>query len=149
MRIVIDGDGSPVKDTAIALAEKRQVPVVIVTSIDHYTTKKYPAFVSLIYVDKGQDSADYKIVGLLQKGDLLITQDYGLASLSLAKARVLHQSGMEYTVSTIDQLLEQRYLGARLRKAGQKTKGPKPYTEADRTRFKESLARLLTEMTAV
>jgi uncharacterized protein YaiI (UPF0178 family) len=143
MQILIDGDGSPVKDTTIEIAATFQLPVVIVTSIAHFTNKEYPDFVKLIYVDRGSDMADYKIVALVNKGDVVITQDYGLASLVLPKARVLHQSGVEYTNVNMNQLLEQRYLGSKLRKAGQKTRGPKPYTEQDRANFKKTLTEIL------
>ncbi|MBP2098730.1 YaiI/YqxD family protein [Enterococcus rivorum] len=140
MRIFIDGDGSPVKDTTIEVALKYQLEVIIVTSIDHYSLKEYPENVSFVYVDKGSDAADYKIVQLVQKGDLLITQDYGLASLVLPKGvSVLHQLGREYTIETIDGLLEQRYFSAKVRKSGGRTKGPKPFTAENREQFKQQL----------
>ena len=60
--LIIDGDGSPVKEEVIQLGAKFQLPVLIVTSVDHYTRKEYPAFVRFIYVDKGADSADFQIV---------------------------------------------------------------------------------------
>ncbi|GCF93899.1 UPF0178 protein [Enterococcus florum] len=144
MRIVIDGDGSPVKDTAIAIAQSYQLPVVIVTSIDHYSTKEYPDFVEFVYVDRGFDSADYKIVSLIQPTDILITQDYGLASLTLTKAaHILHQTGWEYSIHTMDNLLEQRYISGKMRQAKQRTKGPKAYTEEDREQFKQKLTQLI------
>ena len=140
MRIFIDGDGSPVKDTTIEVALKYQLEVIIVTSIDHYSLKEYPENVSFVYVDKGSDAADYKIVQLVKKGDLLITQDYGLASLVLPKGvSVLHQLGREYTIETIDGLLEQRYVSAKVRKSGGRTKGPKPFTAENREQFKQQL----------
>ncbi len=140
MRLVIDGDGSPVKETTIAVAKEYGLSVVIVTSIDHYSKKEYPAFVEFIYVDRGADSADFKIVSVLQPEDILITQDYGLASLTLAKAaHVLHQTGLEYTAMNIDSLLTQRFIGNKMRQAKQRTKGPKPFTDADRAHFKEVL----------
>lgn len=140
MRIFIDGDGSPVKDTTIEVALKYQLEVIIVTSIDHYSLKEYPENVSFVYVDKGSDAADYKIVQLVKKGDLLITQDYGLASLVLPKGvSVLHQLGREYTIETIDGLLEQRYFSAKVRKSGGRTKGPKPFTAENREQFKQQL----------
>ncbi|PAB01023.1 YaiI/YqxD family protein [Enterococcus canintestini] len=136
MRFIVDGDGSPVKKEVIALAKKYHKKVLIVTSVDHYTTQTYPDFVQFIYVDKGADSADYRIVKEIKSDDWVITQDYGLASLVLPKgARVFHHNGKEYLPETIDQLLEQRYLGAQLRKAGQRTKGPKAFTPADRQAF--------------
>ncbi|MHC5246894.1 YaiI/YqxD family protein [Enterococcus sp. LJL90] len=144
MQIFIDGDGSPVKDDVIELAGQAGFLVTIVTSVDHYTEKKYPAFVSFVYVDKGLDSADFKIVGLIQKGDLLITQDYGLASLVLGKGvRVLHQTGLEFTQQNIENMLEARYYGAKVRQAGGRTKGPKPYSKEDRQHFRQALSNIL------
>lgn len=148
MRLIIDGDGSPVKNEVIELGERFRLPVVIVTSVDHYTRKEFPEFVSFIYVDKGADRADYQIVKEIKATDLLITQDYGLASLVLPKkARVFHHSGKEYLLETIDTLLGQRYIGAQMRKAGKRTKGPKPFTEADRKQFKEQLTLILQDVT--
>ena len=136
MRLLIDGDGSPVKNEVIALGAKYHLPVMIVTSVDHYTKKEFPAHAQFIYVDKGSDRADYEIVKEIQAGDFLVTQDYGLASLVLPKsARVFHHNGTEYLKETIDFLLGQRYLGAQMRKAGKRTKGPKPFTKEDRLHF--------------
>lgn len=146
MRLIIDGDGSPVKDTTILVAEKYGIPVVIVTSIDHYSKKEYPDFVRFIYVDRGSDSADFKIVSVIKPTDILITQDYGLASLTLAKAaHVLHQTGMEYTQMNIDALLTQRFIGSKMRQAKQRTKGPKPFTNVEREQFKEVLESLIQQ----
>ena len=148
MRFVIDGDGSPVKNEVIALSAKFQVPVVIVTSVDHYTLKEYPAFVQFIYVDKGADRADYRIIQEILPGDWVITQDYGLASLVLGKeARVFHHSGREYTSANIDELLTQRFLGAQMRKAKKRTKGPKPFTASDREQFTQVMEERLKSLT--
>ncbi len=97
-----------------------------------------------MYVDKGADAADFKIVQLIKKGDLLITQDYGLASLVLPKGvSVLHQLGYQYTKENIDGLLEQRYFSGQIRRKGGRTKGPKPFTDQDRTTFKQALIELV------
>lgn len=144
MRFVIDGDGSPVKNEVIELGERFHIPVVIVTSIDHYTNKIYPDFIEFIYVDKGSDSADYRIVKEVQEGDVIITQDYGLASLLLTKpVRVFHHSTQEYTLQSIDTLLNQRYIGSQLRKAGKKTKGPKAFTQRDKDKFVNKMIELI------
>ncbi|WP_348923332.1 YaiI/YqxD family protein [Enterococcus rotai] len=146
MRIFIDGDGSPVKDTTIDVARTYSLDVVIVTSVDHYSLKEYPKNVSFVYVDKGADAADYKIVQLIGESDILVTQDYGLASLVLPKGvRVLHQLGYEYTGENMDGLLEQRYFSAKVRKSGGRTKGPKAFTQDDREKFKAKLVTLITE----
>lgn len=146
MKLFIDGDGSPVKDAAIAVAYTFSIPVVIVTSIDHYSTKEYTGQVQFVYVDQGADAADYRIVQLIQAKDILITQDYGLAALVLPKGvRVLHHLGYEYTKETIDGLLEQRYFSAKIRKSGEHTKGPKPFTKEDSEAFKKALTTLLMD----
>ena len=138
MRLVIDGDGSPVKNEVIELGREFSLPVVIVTSIDHFTHKEYPDFIQFIYVDKGNDGADYRIVKEIKARDFIVTQDYGLASLLLSKpVRVFHHNGKEYLKETIDGLLTQRYIGAQMRKAGKRTKGPKAFTKEDRLAFKE------------
>ncbi|MBO0442333.1 YaiI/YqxD family protein [Vagococcus fluvialis] len=144
MRLIIDGDGSPVKNEIIELGKEFSLPVVIVTSIDHFTTKDYPDFIEFIYVDKGADGADYRIVKEIREGDLIFTQDYGLASLLLSKnVRIFHHNGKEYLKETIDSLLTQRYIGAQMRKAGKRTKGPKAFTKEDRLFFKETIRKMI------
>lgn len=148
MRFVIDGDGSPVKDEVIKLADIFNLPVLIVTSVDHFTNKEYPAFVSFIYVDKGADGADYRIVKEIQEGDIVVTQDYGLASLLISKkVRIFHHSGKEYLPETIDTLLTQRYIGGQLRKAGKRTKGPKAFTQSDRDHFTKIMTDVIQKNT--
>ncbi len=148
MRFVIDGDGSPVKDEVIKLADIFNLPVLIVTSVDHFTNKEYPAFVSFIYVDKGADGADYRIVKEIQEGDIVVTQDYGLASLLISKkVRIFHHIGKEYLPETIDTLLTQRYIGGQLRKAGKRTKGPKAFTQSDRDHFTKIMTDVIQKNT--
>ena len=144
MRLIIDGDGSPVKNEIIEIGQKFSLPVLIVTSIDHFTTKEYPDFIEFIYVDKGADGADYRIVKEIKDEDFIFTQDYGLASLLLDKnVRIFHHNGQEYLKETIDSLLTQRYLGAQMRKAGKRTKGPKAFTKEDREKFKQMLEEVI------
>jgi len=96
-----------------------------------------------IYVDA--DAADYRIMKLAEKGDIIVTQDYGLASLGLAKGCVvLHHNGYSYTNEDIDQLLQSRYLSAMARKSGKRTKGPEPFTSEDREKFKEHFKRVIS-----
>jgi len=147
MKIMIDGDACPVKKNVMTVAKEYELRVQIVTSVAHFSLKELPDFVETIYVDTGAESADYRIVQLLAAGDILVTQDYGLASLALAKgAIVLHHLGFEYTSDNIEQLLESRYLSALVRKSGKRTKGPKPFTEQDRQKFQEQLIRKIEEV---
>lgn len=138
MKIYVDADACPVKDIIISEAANAEIPVTLVTSFSHFSNDEQPAGVETIYVDTGAEAADYRIMKLAQKGDLIITQDYGLASLGLAKGcTVLHHKGFTYSNDNIDQLLQSRYLSAMARKSGKRTKGPKPFKEEDRKKFGE------------
>ncbi len=146
MRIIIDADASPVKDIAIGLAERFGLEVVLVSSVAHHSNKSLPDFVSHIYVDSGADAADYKIVALAQSGDIVITQDYGLAALLLPKGcRVVHHKGFEYTDKNINNMLETRHMSSVIRRGGGRVKGPKPFTAEDKRVFREFFEALLVE----
>lgn len=144
MKIYVDADASPVNETVIEVATKREIPVILVKSFDHFSRAEEIDGVETVYVDSGTDAADYRIMQLANRGDLLITQDYGLASLGLGKGCiVLHHKGFMYTNHNIDQLLQSRHLSAKARRSGQKTKGPKPFTAEDREKFKALLVKTL------
>ncbi|MGX7393746.1 YaiI/YqxD family protein [Carnobacterium mobile] len=148
MKIYIDADACPVKDIVISEGTAQHIPVILVTSISHFSTVEQPAGVETIYVDIGAEAADYRIMRLAKKGDLIVTQDYGLASLALAKGCiVLHHTGFKYTNDNIDQLLQSRYLSAQVRKSGKRTKGPKPFTEENRLTFQKLFKETLLEAT--
>jgi len=146
MKIYIDADACPVKDIIISEGRKAEIPVVMVTSFSHFSNAEQPSGVETIYVDSGADAADYRIMKLAEKGDLIVTQDYGLASLGLAKGCiVLHHKGFIYTNENIDQLLQTRYLSAMARKGGKRTKGPKPFTSEDREKFRELFIKVISK----
>ncbi|MEC5425542.1 YaiI/YqxD family protein [Virgibacillus sp. C22-A2] len=138
MKIYVDADACPVKSSIISEAKHVDIPVILVSSFSHFSNEEQPPGVETIYVDSGAEAADYRIMKLAEKGDIIVTQDYGLASLGLAKGCiVLHHKGFTYTNENIDQLLQTRYLSAMERKSGKRTKGPKPFTEEDRKKFSE------------
>lgn len=144
MQILIDADASPVKDIVIEEADGKNLLVILVSSIAHFSLQDYPDFVQTVYVEQGADAADFKIVQLAKPGDLIITQDYGLASLLLPKGcTVIHHKGFRYSSDNIDQLLQTRHLSAMARKSGQRTKGPKAFTDDDREVFRSLLQELL------
>ena len=147
MKIYVDADACPVKDVVIAEGTKAGIPIILVTSFSHFSNAEQPAGVEIIYVDSGADAADYRIMRLAKKDDLIVTQDYGLASLGLAKGCiVLHHKGYRYTNENIDQLLQTRYLSAMARKGGKRTKGPKPFTTEDREKFRELFKKAIRDM---
>ena len=146
MRVFVDADACPVKEIIIEEAELQGLEVTLVSSISHFSLKKLPPHVEHVYVDSGAEAADYKIMQLIRSGDILVTQDYGLASLALAKGViVLHHKGYLYTSENIGQLLEQRYYNAMVRKTGKRTKGPRPFKDEDREKFRSLFHQVLIE----
>lgn len=136
MKIIVDADASPVKKEIISIAQKFSLPVVLVMSIAHHSFEEFPDHVTIVYVEKGADRADFKIVQLAKDGDIVVTQDYGLASLLLPKkCRVIHHLAYEYTDKNINRLLEQRHFSALERNAGHRTKGPRAFTKENRNQF--------------
>ncbi|PLS18194.1 YaiI/YqxD family protein [Bacillus sp. M6-12] len=145
MKIYVDADACPVKDIIISEASDFEIQVILVTSFSHFSNAEQPSGVKTIYVDSGADAADYRILKLVEKGDIIVTQDYGLASLGLAKGIiVLHHKGFRYTNENIDELLQTRYLSAMARKGGQRTKGPKPFTAEDREQFRDLFKQVIS-----
>lgn len=145
MKIYVDADACPVKEIIIEIAIPNNIPVYLVKSYAHFSTQDDPDGVTSIYVDSEREAADYRILSMLRPNDLVITQDYGLASLALEKnAYVLHHKGFIYTQENIDYLLEVRYQNAQARKKKMKTKGPKPLTQEDKNQFRQALIDVLT-----
>lgn len=108
MKIIVDADASPVLNIVIELAKKYQIDLLIVSDYNHMIQSDYG---EIKRVDKGQDQADHEIMSQTNSGDLVVTQDYGLASLVLLKkADVLNQNGWFYTQDNIDRLLMQRQI---------------------------------------
>jgi len=143
MKIVIDADGCPVVRIAVDCAVKHSVKPVIVCDNAHYFDIDGA---ETITVTKGADSADFRIVNMLSPGDIVITQDYGLAAMALARrSRVINQNGMVYHDGNIDSLLLARHTARKIRSAGGRLKGPSKRTSDQDAAFLDTLARLLNE----
>lgn len=137
MKILIDGDGCPVVERTVQLAKKSQIPVFILCDTAHEI--HYPGATTLVHT-KGADSVDFALVNMAEEGDIIITQDYGLAAMGLAKkALVLNQNGMLYTKENIDGLLFARHASKKARMAGHRTKGPKKRRKEDNAAFERTL----------
>ncbi len=141
MKILIDADGCPVTKIALSLAKEREIPVVIVCDTAHEFNDSYA---EIVVVDKGADSADFKLVNLANSGDVVITQDYGLAAMCLSKcANVLNQNGLVYTSDNIDSLLLSRHTAKKIRNSGGRLKGPSKRTKQQDEDFKKALLKFL------
>lgn len=148
MKIFVDADACPVTSEIIDISSTFNLSVVIIKSYDHFSIEELPSHVDTFYVDKGADMADFEIVRRANKGDLIVTQDYGLASLLLGKGcHVMHHRGFMYTKHNIDRLLANRHYGQMARKAGARTKGPKAFTDDNRKEFAHFFTDMLQKIT--
>jgi uncharacterized protein len=143
--LFIDADACPVTRDAIALARAAGVPVVLVgnetQNLGRHTGR---SGVEAVQVSAGRDAADFAIVERLSPGDIVVTQDIGLAAMVLGRdAAAIGPRGRVYSPATIDAELEVRYAEQRLRRAGGRTRGPSAFEDEDRERFRDNLARLL------
>ena len=121
-RILIDADGCPVVDETIKIARRFGVACLILCDTSHYFEREGA---QTMVFSKGADSVDFALVNRVTPGDIVITQDYGLATMCLARrARVLNQNGLEYTTQNIDGLLARRHENKKLLRAGKHPKGP-------------------------
>lgn len=143
MKIYIDADGCPVVDETLEIAREYGVFCVIICDTAHSISR---SGAETIIVDKGADSADFRLVNLIESGDIAVTQDYGLAAMCLGRqAVVLDQNGCEYTTENIAGLLEFRALSQKIRRSGGRTKGSSKRTQAQDRAFEDSLRKILAE----
>lgn len=141
MRILIDADGCPVIDIAVRLTRQNSVACIIICDSSHVFEKEGA---STVMVSKGPDSVDFALVNMVQTGDIVITQDYGLAAMCLARKGIaMSQNGMIYDDSNIDALLFSRYSARKIRSSGGRIKGPAKRTADQDRKFEEVLTRLL------
>jgi len=141
MKILIDADGCPVVDITIRLAEKHHTDCLILCDTSHVFER---AGATTLTFSKGADSVDFALVNRVTPGDIVITQDYGLAAMCLAKnALVLNQDGLEYTEDNIDPMLLARHAARKIRSSGGRVKGPKKRTPDQDKAFEASLERLI------
>lgn len=136
-RILIDADGCPVVDLTVRVAKEFGMECLILCDTSHHFDK--PGAKTLVF-SKGADSVDFALVNLLQHGDLVVTQDYGLAAMCLARgARVLRQDGLEYTVDNMDALLMARHTAKKIRRSGGRLHGTGKRPRSEDQRFECAL----------
>jgi uncharacterized protein YaiI (UPF0178 family) len=141
MRIIVDADACP-RDALVCclqLAEEFHMEVITVASFNHVVES--PCHIT---VGDNAQEVDLKVANLARKGDLVVTQDIGLAALILSKgAKAVNTVGREYTTDRMPLMLEERDMKARFRRGGGRTKGPRKRTRADELAFCEGLRGML------
>lgn len=139
--ILIDADGCPVVGEIIEAARKFQRDVILICDTSH---EMYREGAETITVSKGPDAVDFVLVNRVKKGDIVVTQDYGLAAMVLAKQGYpIDQNGRIYSEENIDQLLHGRHVAKKIRAGGGRLKGPKKRKPEDNELFKVKLEELI------
>lgn len=143
MKIFVDADACPVVRIVEEVAEKYGIEVTLLCDTNHILNSDYS---EVIVVGAGADAVDYKLISVCHKGDIVVSQDYGVAAMALGKgAYAIHQSGKWYTNENIDQMLMERHLNEKARRGTHKNhiKGPRKRTDEDDERFAQSFEKLV------
>lgn len=143
MQIYVDADACPVVGIVEETAKKYKIPVTLLCDTNHVLHSDYS---DVVVVGAGADAVDYKLISICHSGDIVVSQDYGVAAMALGKgAYAIHQSGKWYTDDNIDQMLMERHLNKKARRSSHKNhiKGPKKRTEEDNERFAQSFEKLI------
>ena len=128
MQIFVDADACPVVQIIEKIAKKYQVAVTLLCDTNHILDSEYS---EVIVVGAGADAVDYKLISVCHKGDIVVSQDYGVAAMALGKgAYAIHQSGKWYTDDNIDRMLMERHLNKKAKRSSSKNhiKGPRKRT---------------------
>lgn len=119
MQILIDADACPVVKITEKTAKEYQIPVILLCDTNHILQSDYS---TVRTIGAGADAVDFALINLCKKGDIVVTQDYGVAAMALGKgAYAIHQSGRRYTDENMDRLLMERHLSKKARRASAKT----------------------------
>jgi uncharacterized protein YaiI (UPF0178 family) len=147
MTVLIDADGCPVVDITVQVAKQAGVKCVIICDTSHVFER---AGAKTVTVSQGNDSVDFALVNMIEKGDIAVTQYHGLAAMCLAMGGVpVNQNGLIYTESNIDELLMRRYAAGKIRLRGGRVKGPAKRTAEQDRIFEQTLRALIMAESSV
>lgn len=148
MKILVDADACPVVRIVERVAKNNKIPVMLLCDTNHVLQSDYS---EVKVIGAGADAVDFALVNVCSKGDIVVTQDYGVAAMILGKgAYGIHQSGKWYTNENIDPMLMERHMAKKARRSKSKhhLKGPAKRTEEDDLRFESSFIRLIEKVSA-
>lgn len=143
MQIFVDADACPVTRIVEQTARERGIPCSLLCDTNHVLSSDYS---EIKIIGAGADAVDFALINLCHRGDIVVTQDYGVAAMALGKgAYAIHQSGRWYTNENIDRLLMERHMAkkARMGKGKHHLIGPAKRTQEDDDRFRESFEKLV------
>lgn len=144
MKIIIDADACPVTDIVLKIAKEKKIECIIVCDNAHRIEREN---IETIVVNQGADAVDFTIISKTNENDIIVTQDYGLASIILSKnAYGINQDGLIYNKYNIESLLFSRHISQKMRNLGKRTKGPRKRVLEQDKNFEQSLLQLLNKI---
>ena len=146
MKIIIDGDACPGISIIEKVAITRNIPVKLYCDIHHFIQSDY---IDVKIVDSGFQSVDMYVMNEAKSGDIVVSQDYGVAAICLSrKAGVINPKGYIYNEDNIQRLLEERHISQKIRRGGGKTSNPKKRVKEDDIRLEKNLIKLIEGLEA-
>lgn len=145
MQILVEADACPVVGIVERIAKQNNIQCILLCDTNHVMNSDYS---EVKIIGAGADAVDYALINICKKGDVVVSQDYGVAAMALGKgAYAIHQSGKWYTNENIDQMLMERHMAkkARMGKGKKHLKGPSKRTDEDDRRFEDSFVRLINK----
>lgn len=140
MKILVDADACPVKEIIETVALEFKIPVLMIIDTSHEYNSDYS---ETIQVSKAPDAVDVALFNRTVEGDIVVTHDYGVASMVLGKkAFAINHNGRLYTNQNIDQLMYERHIAAKQRKSGVRSCSMRRRTKEDDLRFRENFIKL-------
>lgn len=145
MRIIVDADACPGKHVIEGIAKKYGLELIYYCDINHVINSDYAV---VKYMDSGFQSVDMKIANEAKSGDIIVTQDFGVAAMVLGKkSYAINPKGYIYSEDNIDKLLFERHISSKVRRSGGKTFNPRKRTSEDDDRLKYNLIKLVETST--
>lgn len=143
VHVYVDADACPVVRIVEEESRRYGLKVTLLCDTNHVLNSDYS---EIKVIGAGSDAVDFALISMCQKGDIVVTQDYGVAAMALGKhAFCIHQSGKWYTDSNIDGMLMERHINKSARRASSRNhiKGPGKRTAENDLTFKESFINLI------
>jgi len=144
-KILVDADACPasVRETVIKIASAKKIEVIMFVDVNHNISDGYSR---VVVVEQGADSVDFRLISEIKPGDIVVSQDYGVAAIALAKmAKVIHPNGMLFSDNNIDGLLNDRFIKQKMRRQGKFPKGKSKSQQSGSKSFYEILRGLIGE----
>jgi uncharacterized protein YaiI (UPF0178 family) len=140
MKILVDADACPVKNIIEKVAKNLKIPVILFIDTSHILESDY---CEIVQVSKAPDAVDLALINRSEAGDIVVTQDYGVASLALGKRCFpINQNGRYYTDDNIDMLMLERHISKKQRRSGIHTGSIKKRSKEDDENFEKAFLHL-------